>query len=95
MYIYTFMYIYMYIYIFIYIFYNKLCEIPNADWLISMVKTYNGNDVTHIMPGTRFNDFCNDLQKVFLSRLHLPSIVFVIVKNKFTPFFHCMYSYLP
>ena len=37
-------------------------------------------------PGARFDDFRNDFQNIFPSRLRLPSIVFVIVKNKFTSF---------
>ena len=46
-------------------------------------------------PGARYDEFRNDFQNIFLSRLRLPSIVFVIVKNKFTSFFHGMYFYLP
>ena len=45
-------------------FYVKYCKI-----------TYNGNDVTPITPGAWFDDFCNDLKKIFLSWLCSPSIV--------------------
>ena len=34
----------------------------------------------------RFNNLCNGFQKIFLSHLCLPSIVFVIVKNNLPPF---------
>ena len=48
--------------------------------------TYNGNDVTRIMPGARFDAFRNGFQKILLSPLRLPSIVFVIVKKNLPPF---------
>ena len=37
--------------------------------------------------GARFDDFRKDFQNIFLSSLCSPSIVFVVVKNKFTSFF--------
>ena len=78
-------------------FYNNCVKFCILIGLISMVSkiTYNGNDVTRIVPGTHFNDFRNDFKKIFLSHLRSPSIAFVIVKNKYTSFFHAMYSYLP
>ena len=48
--------------------------------------TYNENDATRITPGARFDDFRNDFQNIFLSRLRSPSVVFGIVKNNLPPF---------
>ena len=41
----------------------------------------------------RFDDFSNDFQNIFLGRLRSLSIVFVIVKNRFTSFFHLSFEH--
>ena len=49
--------------------------------------TCNGKDVTSITSGVRLDDFRNDFQNIFLSRLCSPSIAFFLLQKTNLPTF--------